>query len=312
MPGSRCDRLRPCSAPITTTRRQPKPIRPAVTLDRQDVDLDAALAPKELARAETLFQARRWTHARASYHQACGRLSPTPIASAWPSGSPAPRLRWGGIARAAMRCGRMLGGPLADEANFHFVTATRGLEVEGRARRARRARSSRNFRTARSPRKCSTTSPPPTSSTIRTTRPMRCFARSSTRYPAGRFAERAAWKAGWWAYRQGQLQRRAAVLRSRRRAVSAIGLSPVVAVLGGPRRAAGRRSRNRHRALAAGRHRLSQLVLRPARGEAPRRRTRGGVDRRRRCSEAAAAAGDDSHRRPHRVAAVGRASIAKR
>jgi TolA-binding protein len=24
------------------------------------------------------------------------------------------------------------------------------------------------------------------------------------RYPAGRFAERAAWKAGWWAYRQGQ------------------------------------------------------------------------------------------------------------
>ena len=25
-----------------------------------------------------------------------------------------------------------------------------------------------------------------------------------SRYPAGRFAERAAWKAGWWAYRQGQ------------------------------------------------------------------------------------------------------------
>ena len=30
-------------------------------LDRQDVDIDAGLAPKELARAETLFQARRWS-----------------------------------------------------------------------------------------------------------------------------------------------------------------------------------------------------------------------------------------------------------
>ncbi len=36
------------------------------------------------------------------------------------------------------------------------------------------------------------------------TRPIRCFARSSTRYPAGRFAERAAWKAGWTAYRDGR------------------------------------------------------------------------------------------------------------
>ena len=32
-------------------------------LDRQDVDLDAAFAAKELARAETLFQARRWSGA---------------------------------------------------------------------------------------------------------------------------------------------------------------------------------------------------------------------------------------------------------
>ena len=41
--------------------------RAAEALDKQDVDLDAALAPKELARAETLFQARRWTAAKASY-----------------------------------------------------------------------------------------------------------------------------------------------------------------------------------------------------------------------------------------------------
>jgi hypothetical protein len=28
------------------------------------------------------------------------------------------------------------------------------------------------------------------------------------KYPAGRFAERAAWKAGWWAYRQGRCRAR--------------------------------------------------------------------------------------------------------
>ena len=34
-------------------------------LDKQDVDLEAPFAAKELARAETLFQARRWTGAKA-------------------------------------------------------------------------------------------------------------------------------------------------------------------------------------------------------------------------------------------------------
>ena len=75
-------------------------------LDRQDVDIDAALAPKELARAETLFQARRWTHARASY------LKVQPFVAERGSrarGHPArrrPRSRSGGIAKAATRCGR--------------------------------------------------------------------------------------------------------------------------------------------------------------------------------------------------------------
>ena len=100
----------------------------------------------------------------------------------------------------------------------------------------------------------------------------------------------------------GPLHRRAAVLRSGRRAVSAIGLSPVVALLGGPRRGAGRRCRNRHRAAAAGGHRLSQFVLRPARGRAPQRnpRRRGRAD-----AAESARHRHDSHRRPHRVALVG-------
>ena len=53
------------------------------------------------------------------------------------------------------------------------------------------------------------------------------------RYPAGRFAERAAWKAGWWAYRQGQFTDALQYFDQGRRAVSALRLSAVVAVLVG-------------------------------------------------------------------------------
>ncbi|MDP2390578.1 MAG: hypothetical protein Q8N52_09660, partial [Acidobacteriota bacterium] len=42
----------------------------AKALDQQDVAADAALAPKELARAEALYQARRWRAARDSYDAA--------------------------------------------------------------------------------------------------------------------------------------------------------------------------------------------------------------------------------------------------
>ena len=44
--------------------------RAGQALDKQDVDLEAPFAAKELARAETLFQARRWTGARQSYDRA--------------------------------------------------------------------------------------------------------------------------------------------------------------------------------------------------------------------------------------------------
>src|SRR6185436_4509172 len=43
--------------------------RAADALDKQDVDLDDTLVPKELARAETLFQARRWAAAKKSYER---------------------------------------------------------------------------------------------------------------------------------------------------------------------------------------------------------------------------------------------------
>ena len=54
-----------------------------MALDKQDVDLDAPLAAKELARAEALFQARRWASARqASYDRVRAVYRPAPIAIA--------------------------------------------------------------------------------------------------------------------------------------------------------------------------------------------------------------------------------------
>ena len=108
-------------------------------LDRQDVDIDAALAPKELARAETLFQARRWTHARASYRQGAAVCAPTPIASAWPSGWPAAEIALGRHREGRDALRPMLDGPLADEANFHYMAATRGLDLKDEHRALARA-----------------------------------------------------------------------------------------------------------------------------------------------------------------------------
>ena len=107
-------------------------------LDRQDVDVDAALAPKELARAETLFQARRWTHARASYQKV------RPFVADADRERVAIRLAGAEIALGRHREGRdalrpMLGGPLADEANFHYVAAARGLNLKDEHRALARA-----------------------------------------------------------------------------------------------------------------------------------------------------------------------------
>ena len=55
------------------------------------------------------------------------------------------------------------------------------------------------------------------------------------RFPRGRYAERAAWKAGWTSYRKGDMSEAAPLLRDRRRKLSAIRLSSGVAVLVGPR-----------------------------------------------------------------------------
>lgn len=171
-------------------------------LDKQDVDLDAALAPKELARAETLFQARRWTHARASY------LKVRPFVGEADRERVAIRLAGAEIALGRHREGRaalrpMLDGPLADEAHFHYVAAARGLKLKDQHRALARAFVEKFPNSPFADEVLNTLA----SALIvddQDDEADEVFREIAARYPAGRFAERAAWKAGWSAYRQGR------------------------------------------------------------------------------------------------------------
>ncbi len=171
-------------------------------LDEQDVEIDAALAPKELARAETLFQARRWTGARASY------LSAQPFMAEADRERVAIRLAAAEIALGRHRQGRdalrpMLGGPLADEANFHYVAATRGLKLKDEHRTLSRAFVNRFPNSPFADEVLNHLA----SAFIFDDQDAEAdavFREIVQRYPARRFAERAAWKAGWTAYREGR------------------------------------------------------------------------------------------------------------
>jgi soluble lytic murein transglycosylase len=171
-------------------------------LDRQDVDLEAPFSAKELARAETLFQARRWSGAKASYDRVKSLLSGTDRDRA------AIRLAAVEIALGRYREGRdalrpHLSGPLADEANFHFLTATRGLKLKDEHIDASRAFVEKFPASPFADEVLNNLA----SAYIIDDRDGEAdlvFREIASRYPTGRFAERAAWKAGWWAYRQGQ------------------------------------------------------------------------------------------------------------
>jgi soluble lytic murein transglycosylase len=171
-------------------------------LDRQDVDVDAALAPKELARAETLFQARRWTSAKASY------VSVRSFVGDADRERVAMRIAAADIALGRYRDGRaalrpMLDGPLAEEANFHYVTATRGLDLKSDHRRLARAYVDK-FPASPFAEEILNNLASAHIVDDEDAEADAVFREMLERYPAGRFAERAAWKAGWTAYREGR------------------------------------------------------------------------------------------------------------
>lgn len=176
--------------------------RAGAALKKQDVDLDAATAPKELARAEALFQARRWTAAQTSYDRVKSfvagtdrdrvsiRIAATDIAIG--------RYREG---RDALR--PYLGGPLAEEASFHYLTATRGLKLKDEHIELSRAFVEKYPASPFAEEVLNNLA----SAYIIDDQDAdadKVFREVLARYPTGRFAERAAWKAGWWAYRQGR------------------------------------------------------------------------------------------------------------
>ena len=171
-------------------------------LDKQDVDLEAPFAAKELARAETLFQARRWTGAKQSYDRV------KPFVTGEDRDRVSIRIAAAEIALGRNREGRdalrpFLSGSLAEEANFHFITATRGLKLKDE-----HIARSRAFVEAypNSPFAEEVLNNLASAYIIddQDDEADKVFREILNRYPAGRFTERAAWKAGWWAYRQGQ------------------------------------------------------------------------------------------------------------
>lgn len=171
-------------------------------LDRQDVEIDAALAPKELARAEMLFQARRWSTSRESYEQVRSFLNGAERARV------EMRLAATDVALGRYREGREalrahLDGPHAEEAHFHFVAAARGLNLKDEHRRLARAFVDR-FPSSPFAEEILNHLASAHIVDDEDADADAIFREMLDRYPAGRFAERAAWKAGWTAYREGR------------------------------------------------------------------------------------------------------------
>ena len=171
-------------------------------LDRQDVEVDEALAPKELARAETLFQARRWAGAKASYERV------RPFVTGTDRERVLVRLAAADIGLGRHRDGRaalepLRGGAFAEEAHFHTIAAVRALGLKDEHRELARAFVDRF---PSSPFAEEVLNNLASAFIVDDEDELAdgVFREMLARYPAGRFAERAAWKAGWWAYRDGR------------------------------------------------------------------------------------------------------------
>jgi soluble lytic murein transglycosylase len=158
----------------------------------------------EVKRADTLFQARRWAAAYKSYERAregaAGAERDRVLLRLAASDVQLKRYR-----QALEPLKGQTAGPYADEATFFYISALRGIgDRDGYEREARifadRRRES------------------PFAEEILNNlashfiiadddaRAEDVFRLMVERYPAGRFAERAYWRVGWWAYREGRFQ----------------------------------------------------------------------------------------------------------
>ncbi len=248
--------------------------RAAAELDRQDVDIDAVLAPRELARADALFKTRRWTHAKDSYELA------KPFMTGADRARVEMRLAACDVALGRYREGRdalkpLLEGPFADEANFHYVNAARGLKQGDEYEKLARAYVDKF---PGSPFADEVLNDLASKYIVddEDGKAEAIFREIVERYPARpvRRARRVESRVVGVSGRT--LRRSRALLRRRFRAVPALRLPAVVALLERACGATNGRRGNRCGPAAPGRHRLSQLVLRPSRrgaaGRGARRR----------------------------------------
>lgn len=153
----------------------------------------------ELARADTLFQARRWPAARASYERARGAVS----------GGERDRVHVR-IAACDVQLRRyeqafeplkgQRAGAHADEATFYYLSALRGV-----GERAAYEREALTFadRRRQSPFAEEALNNLASHFIIgdEDDRADEVFRMMIERHPAGRYAERAYWRSGWWSYR---------------------------------------------------------------------------------------------------------------
>ncbi len=164
---------------------------------------------EELARADALFAARRWSDARDSYERARPHVS----------GDETDRVRVR-IAACDARLGRhrqvveplraLVSGEHSDEAHFYYLVALRGIGDKEGYERATSIFAEEHL------------SSPFAEEALNNlashfiiadedARAEEVFKLIIERYPTGRFTERAYWRSGWWAYRDERFAEAAAL-----------------------------------------------------------------------------------------------------
>ncbi|MFN2445990.1 MAG: transglycosylase SLT domain-containing protein [Vicinamibacterales bacterium] len=165
---------------------------------------------QELPRAETLFRSRRWAGARSVYERLRDevrgdqrelvdiRLAAIDVLAGG--------TREARGARDILRRLSSAGEPRAEEARFYYLAATRAAGQHDEYLRLARQYVQDYPKSAFAEEALNNLA---THYILvdEDTRAEEVFGEMLTRFPTGRYAERAAWRAGWWAYRADQYQR---------------------------------------------------------------------------------------------------------
>ncbi|MEO8678227.1 MAG: transglycosylase SLT domain-containing protein [Vicinamibacterales bacterium] len=173
-------------------------------LTRFEVTTSPLFAPREFARGETLFKARRWNAAKASFERS-RKFIDGPDLTRLDVHLAACLVATGHASEGRDTLKPLLDGPMAEEAGFHYLTAVRALKQKDEHARLVRA-----FVDAHPASPWAEDALNGLASALiiddKDDEADAVFREILDRFPTGRFAERAAWKSGWWAYRKGRFE----------------------------------------------------------------------------------------------------------